>query len=47
MDSTMQSPPLLISQILTYGSTIHADQEVVTCTDSGARRMSYADVGRR
>ena len=49
MDSTMQSPPLLISSILDYGSTIHADQEVVTCTDAdgSARRMSYAEVGRR
>lgn len=47
MESTMQSPPLLISQILTYGSTIHADEEVVTCTDTGTRSMSYAEVGRR
>src|SRR5690606_9448825 len=47
MDSTMQTPPLLISQILTFGSTIHANQEVVTCTEDSARRMSYAEVGRR
>jgi fatty-acyl-CoA synthase len=47
MDSTMQSPPLLISSILEYGTTIHADQEVVTCTDGEPRRMSYAEVGRR
>jgi fatty-acyl-CoA synthase len=47
MDSTMQSPPLLISSILTYGATIHADQEVVTCTEDEPRRMTYAEVGRR
>ena len=47
MDSTMQSPPLLISQILRFGSTIHATQEVVTCTEDGTRRMTYAEVGRR
>lgn len=47
MESTMQSPPLLISSILKYGSTIHAEQEVVTCTDGDPRRMSYAEVGRR
>jgi fatty-acyl-CoA synthase len=47
MDSTMQSPPLLISSILTYGATMHADQEVVTCTEDEPRRMTYAEVGRR
>ncbi|HHU11541.1 MAG TPA: long-chain fatty acid--CoA ligase [Intrasporangiaceae bacterium] len=47
MDSTMQTTPLLISQMLDFGTTIHADQEVVTCTEDGTRRMSYADVGRR
>ena len=47
MDSTMQSPPLLISQILKFGSRIHADQEVVTCTEDGTRRMTYAEVGKR
>jgi len=43
----MQTTPLLISQMLDFGTTIHADQEVVTCTEDGTRRMSYADVGRR
>lgn len=43
----MQTTPLLISQMLDFGSTIHADQEVVTCTEDGTRRMSYAEVGRR
>ena len=43
----MQSPPLLISQILQYGSTLHADQEVITWTGEGSRRMTYAEVGTR
>ena len=47
MKSTMQTTPLLISQLLRFGSTMHADQEVVTWTAEGARRMSYAEVGRR
>jgi len=47
MDSTMQTPPLLISSILAYGSRIHAGQEVVTCTEGEPRRMSYAEVGTR
>ncbi|MEO7059054.1 MAG: long-chain fatty acid--CoA ligase [Lapillicoccus sp.] len=47
MKSTMQTTPLLISQILRYGTTIHADQEVVTWTPEGGRSMSYAEVGRR
>ncbi len=46
MDSTMQPAPLLISQILRFGTTLHADQEVVTWTADGPRRATYADVGR-
>jgi fatty-acyl-CoA synthase len=42
----MQEVPLLISQILEYGTTVHADSEVVTWTGEGARRSSYGDVGR-
>jgi Acyl-CoA synthetases (AMP-forming)/AMP-acid ligases II len=45
MKSTMQDSPLLISRILLSGTRLHADQEVVTWTADGARRMSYADVG--
>ena len=47
MKSTMQSTPLLISQLLRYGTTVHADQEVITWTPDGGRRMSYGDVGRK
>ena len=45
MKSTMQETPLLISRILMSGAQRHADQEVVTWTAQGARRMSFADVG--
>ena len=45
MLSTMQETPLLISTLLRYGTTAHARSEVVTWTDQGARRMSYAEVG--
>jgi acyl-CoA synthetase (AMP-forming)/AMP-acid ligase II len=44
--STMQEQPLLVSRILEYGSTMHARSEVVTWTEGGARRASYAEVGR-
>jgi fatty-acyl-CoA synthase len=41
----MQDSPLLISRILTSGTRLHGDQEVVTWTAQGARRTSYAQVG--
>ena len=47
MKSTMQTTPLLISQILRYGTVMHAGQEVVTWTADGPRRMNFAEVGRR
>lgn len=47
MRSTMQDVPLSIAQILRHGSTIHGDAQVVTWTGDGARRRSYAEVGRR
>lgn len=47
MLSTMQDAPLSIAHLLRHGSTVHGDAEVVTWTDSGARRVSYAQVGRR
>ncbi len=45
MRSTMQEQPLLISQILEYGTTVHAAQEVVTWTPDGPRRSTYREVG--
>lgn len=47
MKSTMQSPALLISHILRYGTTVHGDSEVITWSPEGARRLSYRDVGRQ
>lgn len=46
MLSTMQDMPLLISRILTYGSTVHAASEVVTWSADGPRRSTYAEVGQ-
>ena len=43
----MQPTPLLVSQILRFGTTLHADQEVVTWTADGPRRATYAEVGRQ
>ncbi|MGV9709944.1 long-chain fatty acid--CoA ligase [Gordonia sp. NPDC003424] len=47
MLSTMQDTPLSIAQILRHGSSVHGTEEVVTWTDAGPRRRSYAEVGRR
>ena len=47
MFSTMQDAPLSIAQLLQHGSTVHGGAEVVTWTDAGPRRRSYAEVGRR
>jgi fatty-acyl-CoA synthase len=44
--STMQEVPLLISQIVEYGTTVHRASEVVTWAADGPRRSSYADLGR-
>ncbi|HEX2704175.1 MAG TPA: long-chain-fatty-acid--CoA ligase, partial [Candidatus Lustribacter sp.] len=41
----MQTTPLLISQMLRFGTTLHTDQEVVTWTADGPRRTSYREVG--
>ncbi len=43
----MQPTPLLISQLMRFGTRVHADQEVVTWTADGPRRMTYAEVGTR
>lgn len=47
MLSTMNDLPLSIAQLLRHGSTVHADAEVVTWAEAGARRRTYAEVGRR
>src|SRR4051795_830357 len=46
--STMQDVPLLISRILTHGSTIHGDSQVITWTgEAEPRRRSFAEIGVR
>ena len=47
MRSTMQETPLLISRLLTHGTTVHGDSSVTTWTAEGPRRTSYAELGRR
>ncbi|KUJ49804.1 fatty-acyl-CoA synthase [Streptomyces sp. 3212.3] len=48
MQSTMQDVPLLISRILTHGSTVHGSSQVTTWTGEGSpQRRSYAQVGAR
>ncbi|MEU3981465.1 long-chain fatty acid--CoA ligase [Streptomyces sp. NPDC026672] len=48
MLSTMQDVPLLISRILTHGSTIHGSSQVTTWTGEGEpRRRSFAEIGAR
>ncbi|MEU6661729.1 long-chain fatty acid--CoA ligase [Streptomyces sp. NPDC046821] len=48
MLSTMQDVPLLISRILTHGSTIHGTSQVTTWTGEGEpQRRSFAEIGDR
>ncbi|HEY6311893.1 MAG TPA: AMP-binding protein, partial [Streptosporangiaceae bacterium] len=47
MRSTMMDIPLTVTSIMGYGTTIFGDREVVTCTDDGTRRRTYAQAGRR
>ena len=47
MDSTMQHTPLLISSLLRFGTTVFAEQKVITWTGEGARELTYAEVGQR
>jgi fatty-acyl-CoA synthase len=46
MRSTMQDAPLLISGILEYGTKVYPRSEIVTWGADGARRSSYAELGR-
>ncbi len=48
MLSTMQDVPLLISRILTHGSTVHGTSQVITWTgDDEPQRRSFAEIGAR
>src|ERR1700740_3455299 len=43
----MMALPPTITSIMRYGTSIFGDREVVTCTEDGARRRTYAEAGRR
>jgi fatty-acyl-CoA synthase len=47
MRSTMMDVPLTVTNIMRYGTTFYGGREVVTATDDGTRRRTYAEVGRR
>lgn len=48
MLSTMQDVPLLISRILTHGSTVHGTSQVISWTGEGEpERRSFAEIGAR
>ena len=47
MRSTMMDVPLTVTRIMQHGTTVYGGREVVTATEDGIRRRSYAEVGRR
>ncbi|MCF3147810.1 long-chain fatty acid--CoA ligase [Streptomyces platensis] len=47
MLSTMQDVPLTVSRILTHGSTVHGESQVITWTEGDPHRRSFAEIGRR
>jgi fatty-acyl-CoA synthase len=46
MRSTMQTTPMLISQLLRYGTSVHGKSEVVTWTGDDTRRTTFAEIGK-
>lgn len=47
MLSTMQQEQLSTATILQFGATVHGDAVVTTWTESGPRRRTFAEIGRR
>jgi fatty-acyl-CoA synthase len=45
--STMMDVPLTVTAIMRYGTTAFGNREVVTCTEDGTRRRTYAEAGAR
>src|SRR5437667_9232526 len=45
--STMMDLPLTVTAIMRYGTGLFGGREVVTCTEDGTRRQTYADTGTR
>ncbi len=46
MKSTMQTTPLLISNLLRFGTTVHAESTVTTWKSGGPEVTTYAEVGK-
>jgi fatty-acyl-CoA synthase len=47
MLSTMQDSPLTVASLVRHGTTVHADRRVITKTEDGYRRTTYAELGVR
>ena len=47
MRSTMMDVPLTVTGIMRYGTSAFGVREVVTCTENGVRRQTYAETGVR
>lgn len=47
MKSTMREAPLLVTQILRHGTTVCADETVITATSNGYHQATFDDIGRR
>ncbi|HEY1345194.1 MAG TPA: long-chain fatty acid--CoA ligase, partial [Streptosporangiaceae bacterium] len=47
MRSTMMDMPLTVTGIMRYGTGLYGGREVVTCTEDGTRRQTYAYTGAR
>jgi fatty-acyl-CoA synthase len=45
--STMMDVQLTVTALMRYGTSAYGDREVVTCTEDGSRRQSYAETGAR
>ena len=43
----MMDYPLTITQIFRHGQRVHGDREILTFTEAGIRRASFAEVGER
>lgn len=47
LESTMQQTPLLISDIATFGETVHSEAKVITVEEDGYRTATFGEVGLR
>ena len=47
MRSTMMDVPLTVAALMRYGTSAYGEREVVTATEDGTRRQTYAQTRRR